>query len=87
MIDRARVDFRGEVRYQWWRLWYWNKYERGRYFWRDVANRMPAPLVYWAGIRLWSYMTSGPRGNVHPDSVTFSDALQTWDKEKLDNGA
>lgn len=69
----------GEIRYRLYvaRLWWLSL--PGRFCWW-LAWRLPERVVYFAFMRLWAHATTGPWGDVGPDSVTWSQACDRWTK-------
>lgn len=46
----------------------------------DIAWLLPSRLVYFAVIRVWAHATCKIHTNLQPDEVTWSLALDAWEK-------
>jgi hypothetical protein len=57
--------------------------ETSRYesFCRWLANRLPKMLIYYAGMRLLSYATTGRYSNIEVPRVTVMEALGCWERQ------
>ena len=54
-------------------LWRTNLWLRFTWF-------LPAKAIYWCGIRMAAYATTGDYSNKEPDNVSIMDMLKAWEK-------
>ena len=45
---------------------------------RWIADHLPKWLVYYAGIRLWVYATTGPHADVDAPEITMDTVIRDW---------
>lgn len=51
---------------------------KGERFWFWLAWKLPRKLVYWAGIRLWAFGTTGPNRHIAASELTVDEAIRLW---------
>ena len=68
------------MRMMYWRVKLWIRINREKlYMW--FIWRLPRSLMYWAVIRVWAHGTSHPWGTTAPNDLTWSEALNRWERE------
>lgn len=50
-----------------------------------IAWHLPRVVIYWAGVRLWTYASWGKWRNECPTSITISTALDRWKQSNEGN--
>ncbi len=59
------------------------KQEHMAEFWMWLSSRLPDHLIYWCTMHLFAHATSGHYKNQEVPALTVIEALDRWEKDKL----